>query len=50
MRKIKLFIIVFFTLLNSSHANTDISFENETKEPKNRLEQMASLTHDPITD
>ena len=29
---------------------TDISFENETKEPKNRLEQMASLTHDPITD
>ena len=29
---------------------TDISFENETKEHKNRLEQMASLTHDPITD
>jgi Membrane-bound lytic murein transglycosylase B len=27
MRKINFVIIVFFTLLNSSHANTDISFE-----------------------
>jgi hypothetical protein len=34
---------------DKDHA-TDMSFENESKEPKTRLEQMSSLTHDPIAD
>ena len=38
------------TYKNLKDHGTDISFENESKEPKTRLEQMASLTHDPITD